>query len=54
MIFNSNEGEGISSFTVYAIDYDLIGVKNLIYGKPKDNNLDNYKMENCEVIKAEL
>ncbi len=41
MIFNSNEGEGISSFTVYAIDYDLIGVKNLIYGKPKDNDNDN-------------
>ena len=38
MIFNSNEGEGISSFTVYAIDYDLIGVKNLIYGKPKDKD----------------
>ena len=38
MIFNSNEGEGISSFTVYAIDYDLIGVKNLIYGKQKDKD----------------
>ncbi len=29
-------------------------VKAYLYGKPKDNNLDNYKMENCEVIKAEL
>lgn len=29
-------------------------VKAYLYGKPKDNNLDNYQMENCEVIKAEL
>lgn len=28
--------------------------KKYLYGNPKDNNLDNYKMENCEIIEAEI
>lgn len=37
VIFENNEGNGIASFTVYAIDYDLIGVDSLIYGKDSEN-----------------
>ena len=29
-------------------------IKSYLYGKPKDNNLNNYQMKNCEIIEAEF
>lgn len=29
-------------------------IKAYLYGKPKDNNLNNYQMKNCEIIEAEF
>lgn len=29
-------------------------IKTYLYGMPKDNNLDNYGMKNCEIIEAEI
>lgn len=28
--------------------------KSFLYGRPEDDNLDNYGMKNCEIIEAEL